>query len=868
MKDNHPNELLTALNREEEKIERGKLKIFFGILPGVGKTSAMLRAAQAEVARGKRVAAGWLNCFDCRDITSQLEGITVIPFKKTEYKGRCFEEPDLEAILALHPQLVLLPDLAHTNYSGSPYVKRYRKIQVLLDNGIDVYTTLNVSQLESCAGLVTRITGETEPDTIPDDIFLNADEVELVDITYEKYVIRISGKNIITGCLHTGLSDYVTRKEIISSLRKLAHRMILDRLDFRKQGNGQQWDQKQKMMVLIGPDVFSEHLIRRTQASAYLMDTEWIALYMVTEHTLSLKKKWQLADNIRLAGQLGAEVISISGNDPVKECLAIARSEKIVHILVRKARCRNERRFIRRLLEKSGDISIFVYGSEVVPEQKSIGSKFVTLSSSLSGRYLFMIPVAVVTALLCIPLAHITGYLFMPFILLILFFVMAVNFRMGTILLSALFVVIIWHFLVNSPRYSLQIGTTSHLFLFFIFLVIALLNGMLAIKFKEQELKVVTRESHTNALFMLSRKLGKATGVDDVVETGVLDIKKHFSADAFFIFMDGKNPPERKYIPPESFAEPDLEIAAWAFNNDRIIGRFTDVFPSDKYTYYPLKGTKLNPGVVAVKWNKIRKENITLFWDGFLSQIAQAIEHQYMGQLARKTGILNESDKLYKTLFNSISHELRIPISTIMGASDLLSNELPESVKTELYGEITDASKRLNRLVENLLNMSRLESGRIAVRADWCDINDLFRSVVEILVEELQYFSIKISVPENMQVVMLDFGLMETVLHNLVYNSGIYAPVGTTIGLKAASDDNHLVLQVTDEGPGFEPGDLSHVFDKFWRHNDSQPGGLGLGLSIVKGFVEAHKGTVTVENGDTGGVCFTMRIPTETGIVK
>ncbi len=863
MKNNHPYELLAALNCEEEKIERGKMKIFFGILPGVGKTSAMLRAAQAEVVRGKQVVAGWLNCFDCRDITSQLESITIIPFKKTEHKGVYFEEPDLDAILAMRPQLVLLPDLAHTNYSGSTYVKRYRKIQVLLDNGIDVYTTLNVSQLESCSGFAARITGETEPDTVPDEIFMNADEVELVDLTHEKYVVRISGKKIVTGCLHTGFPAYNTRKEITSSLRKLAHRMVLDRIDFRKQNNGQLWDQKQKMMVLIGADAFSEHLIRRTQASAYLMDTEWIALYVENGRTLSEKRKNQLANNIRLARRLGADVMSYSGNDPVKECLAIAHREKIVHIVIGKARKWSEKWFVHRLLEKSGNINIFVYGAEIIPEHKTIRHRFSTLFASASGQYIFMVLIAVGVALLCIPLAHITGYLFLPFALIILLFIIAVNFRVGAILLSALFAVATWHFLVFSPRYSLQIGNTSHLFLFTIFLVITLLNGILVIRFRQQGARVVTRENQTNALFLLSRKLSNATCVDEVVEAGTRSIKDYFSADAFFIFMDDKHLVERKYIPPDSFAEPDMETAVWAFNNDRMVGRFTDIFSSDKYTYYPLKGTKLNPGVVAVLWGKPRVGSTALFWDALLSQISQAIEHQYMGQLARRTSLLNESDKLYKTLFNSISHELRIPISTIMVASDLLSGELAGPVKTELCEEITDASKRLNRLVENLLNMSRLESGRIAAHSNWCDINDLFRSVTENLEEELRPFSVELSVPEAMPMAMLDFGLMDTVLHNLVYNSSIYASHGTTIGLTVAFSDNNLVFQVTDEGPGFEPGDLLYVFDKFWRYKDSTPGGLGLGLSIVKGFVEAHKGTVAVENRKTGGVCFTMRIPME-----
>ncbi len=859
MQNNHPDELLAVLDGEGERVEKGKLKVFFGILPGVGKTSAMLRAAQSDVAQGRRVVAGWLNCFDCREITSQLEGITIIPFKKNEYKGVHFEEPDLDSILAVRPNLVLLPNLAHTNHPGSLYVKRYREIQTLLDSGIDVYTTLNVSQLESCAGFVTRITGETEPDTVPDSVFMNADDVELVDITYEKYVVRIAGQNIDTGCIHKKLSDTIARKGTVSSLRKLAHRMVFDRLELRKQGIGPQLKPKLRIMVMIGGDVFSEHLIRRAQTMAYMLDTEWTALYVENGHIRSPKKRRQLVDNIRLAKQLGADVISCSGNNLLKECLDIASKEKILNIITRKPQGWTENRFIRRLFKKSGNINVLVYGEEIIPEYKKNVGRLVASFSSIPSRYMITVLVAMGVALLCIPLAYVTNFLFLPFVLLILLLVLTVNLRMGIVVISALLMVLAVHYFIIPPRFSLQIDKVTHFYLFVVFFAFAMLNGILSIRFRDQEITVATRENQTNALFLLSRKLGNATCVDDVVKTGTGCIKEYFSMDAFFIFIDDKHPAERKYTPPELFAEPDMETAVWAFNNDKVAGRFTDVFSSDKYTYYPLKGTKLNLGVVAVQWNKPRVESVTLFWDACLSQISQAIEHQYMGQLARNTNVLKESDKLYKTLFNSISHELRIPISTIMGASDLLSSQLAEPVRTELCKEITNASKRLNRLVENLLNMSRLESGRIAVHTDWCDINDLFQSVTTSLEDDLLPFSVETSVPETM--VKLDFGLMETVLYNLVYNASIYAPAGTTIGLKAVFDDDFLVLQMTDDGPGFEPRDLPYVFDKFWRHNDSKPGGLGLGLSIVKGFVEAHKGTIAVENRETGGVCFTIRIP-------
>ena len=288
-----------------------------------------------------------------------------------------------------------------------------------------------------------------------------------------------------------------------------------------------------------------------------------------------------------------------------------------------------------------------------------------------------------------------------------------------------------------------------------------------------------------------------------------------------------------------------------------------------EYTFYPLKGIKTKPGVVAIKPNRKFNGETQLFWDTFLIQISNTLEHHYFVQQAKKANLLDESDKLYKTLFNSISHELRIPIATIMGASDtLLADAYPEEIRKELYSEILIASGRLNRLVENLLNISRLESGKIAPHIDWCDINDLFNRVANNLKDELKSYKLDIVVPQTMPLVKLDFGLMEQTLYNLVYNSCKYSNPGTTIRLKSFYDNGFLILQEMDRGPGFPTDTLQSVFNKFYRAGNQTTGGLGLGLSITKGFVEAHKGTISVENRQNGGARFTIKIPTEISYIS
>jgi two-component system, OmpR family, sensor histidine kinase KdpD len=307
-----------------------------------------------------------------------------------------------------------------------------------------------------------------------------------------------------------------------------------------------------------------------------------------------------------------------------------------------------------------------------------------------------------------------------------------------------------------------------------------------------------------------------------------------------------------------------MSVAIWTFQHSTKAGRFTDTLPSSSYTFYPLKGNQMNLGVIAVMQDIVFTQGEEQFWEAFISQISGKFEREYLRNLAKQAFVLNESDKLYKTLFNSISHELRIPVATIMGASDsLLTIQHSEEINKELSLEIFKASKRLNRLIENLLNMSRLESGRITPRLDWYDIHDLINTVLENLLEELKPFRLHIVIPDDMPLVKIDFGLMEQVLYNLIYNATQYASASTNMRVKAFCDNGILTIQVMDRGPGFQRNEISLIFNKFYRVEGSEAGGTGLGLSIAKGFVEAHNGIITVENRQNGGAKFTIKIPTE-----
>jgi two-component system sensor histidine kinase KdpD len=396
------------------------------------------------------------------------------------------------------------------------------------------------------------------------------------------------------------------------------------------------------------------------------------------------------------------------------------------------------------------------------------------------------------------------------------------------------------------------------------FFIIALLNGILTSRVRRQEKKTRIREERTHALYQLTRELTMGSGIDEVSKIAVRYIQKYFNLDCAIILKNDLNQLDNQvqHDTKIKLSENELSIAAWVYKHSAKAGKHTDTLPSTDYTFYPLTGNNDSTGVIAVKHLIPFTQGEEQFWEACLSQISGKYEREFLRNAAKKAYILNESDKLYKTLFNSISHELRIPVATIMGATDtLLMHTYPEETQRKLYGEINTASIRLNRLIENLLNMSRLESGQITTRLDWCDVHDLANKVADNLKQELLPFKLSTVIPSDMPLVFIDFGLIEQVLNNLVLNATQNTMAGTNIRLKFFFDQGALTIQVMDRGKGFPASELLSVFDKFYRGKDAKAGGTGLGLSIVKGYVEAHGGTVIAENRKNGGAIFTIKIP-------
>jgi len=488
------------------------------------------------------------------------------------------------------------------------------------------------------------------------------------------------------------------------------------------------------------------------------------------------------------------------------------------------------------------------------------------LISSRSGfsQYYASVIITGLAVLLCSPLSNSVHYHIVSYILLFVVLLLSTFLGVGPVLLAAALSALTWNFFFIPPHLTFHIDKMEDILIFGLFFIIALVSGVMTSRIRHQEMLAREREIRTNALFTLSRDLSGAGNIQEVIAIAVNKIWEQFGINAFFILQDGEGNLDSNARGTEirHLTAIEKEMAESFFNKTDPDSKIKQGILPGNETMILLRGTRINPGIMLIKNSMKESEEEISFRETFTAQISNALEREFLGQLARKAQFLAESDRLYKTLFNTISHELRIPVAAIMGASDSILNVPAESsLQKELFSEIFTASRRLNRLIENLLNMSRLESGRISVKPDWHDINDLVNKVTGDLEDELRPFTLSIRIPDSMPPVFMDFGLMEQVLYNLLYNAAQYAPVASVIELKAASEGEYLLLELVDHGPGFSEADIPHLFEKFYRASGSKTGGLGLGLSIAKGFTEAHRGTLIAGNHPDGGACFKLQIP-------
>lgn len=878
-----PDELLAAIRREEARLQRGRLKIFFGMAAGVGKTYAMLQAAQERKAEGGDVVVGCVETHGRPETETLLAGLEQAARRGVAYHGATLYEMDLDALLERAPQLVLVDELAHTNAPGSRHLKRYQDVLELLDAGIDVYTTVNVQHFESRADAVRQITGIAVHEKVPDSLLDMADEIELIDLSPDDLRKRLAEGKVYTPDRIEIAAHNFFRVGNLTALREMALRLTAEHVDHKLQDYMQvkriagPWKSGDRLMVAVSPSPFSEEVIRWTRRMAYTLEAPWFAAFIETSTELTSGQRERLAQNLELVRRLGGEVITAASEDVVEGLLRLAQQRNVTQIVVGKPlqtfRFETLRggSLIERLLRAGSDIDIYV-----VSGQKSDAAHRVRRAwtppehhSAWQSYVWALAVVASVTIGLLIAFSSLpwVSYQAVGLIELLAVLLIAVYLGRGPALVAALASAVSWNFLFIQPRFTFVISALEDIILFLLYFLIALFAGTLTARLRTRERQAQYNADRTMALYALAHETATAIDMDDVLTTAIEQIGQVFSAQvAILLTEEGKLARKAHGASTLEIDEKDLGVATWVFENNRPAGRFTATLPEAGAQFNPLSTPSRTVGVVGIRTQQADPFSFEqeVLLETFTSQVALVIERELLDEAAEQAIMLRESERLYTTLLNSISHELRTPIATITGAASSLLDAnviLNEQARVELTREIQFAADRLNRLIENLLDMSRLNAGRLPLKLEWCDVSDLIGVSLRRLRTELAQRPVRVTVASDLPLVKMDFVLMEQVLVNLIDNACTYTPADAPLDISGVEEEKWVRIDIADQGPGIPPDSMERIFDKFYRVPGTPSGGTGLGLSICRGLVEAHDGELTVQNRTGGGATFAIRLP-------
>jgi two-component system sensor histidine kinase KdpD len=871
-----PGDLLAAIQRTEAKQGRGKLKIFFGMAPGVGKTYAMLQAAQEELAEGRDVVIGLVVTHGRADTEKLIGNLPRLPLKKIDYRGVHIEEFDLEGALTRKPALILVDELPHTNAPGSRHTKRFQDIEELLAAGIDVFTALNVQHLESRSETVRQITGATVHETVPDSVIESADAIQLVDLTPEQLRERLAEGKVYLGDRAGVAADNFFKETNLTALRQLALRLTAERVDQQlrdiraESGTRSIWRSGDRLLVAVSGSPFSTKLVRWTRRMAYALDAPWVAVAVDTGEPIDTDSKKRLEENLDLARQLGAEIVQIPGTEVADALLRVAHQHNVTQIVVGKPQGNplydllTGGSLVDKLIRRSGQIDVYV----VPAERRTRVSRWREWIPSVRSRpreYFYALAMVSIVTLAGWPLAKHTGYFSVSLLYLAGVVILGLFSGMGPILAAAALSALAWNFLFIEPLFTFRVGQTQDMLMIGMLFGTALITGRLAGKLREQARSESLREQRSGALYRLTQAIADADNEIELVRNSAVCVSDLFGAKLAVFATDEAGGLRRLRESTFHLDERELVVADWTYRNRRVAGRFTDTIPASEGFYLPILSGDRCVGVMGVSAPADSELSVVqrILFESFAGQLGPALERESLRAAGERARMTAESERLQRSLLDSVSHELKTPLAVISGAAEQLTPETPPATAALLRDEIVDASRRLRRLVNNLLDMTRLESGVVRPVPDWCDPNDIVHAAIEATAELRKSHPTRVTLPEALPLVRVDHGLVSQALINLLHNAAAHTPAGTEIFLEAGVDAVKGVfrIEVYDTGPGLPEGFSEKAFSRFERGVPERAGGLGLGLSIVKGFVEAHGGTVTVSNRPEGGARFLLEFP-------
>jgi len=874
-----PDALLARVKEEEARQNRGKLKMFFGAAAGVGKTYAMLEAAREQRADSVDVVVGYVETHGRAETDALLSGLEIVPPRLIDYRGTTLREFDLDGALARRPGLILVDELAHTNAPGSRHAKRWQDVLELLAAGINVYTTINVQHIESLNDVVAKITGVVVRETVPDSVFEQADEVELIDLPPDDLLERFKdGKIYIPDQAQEAVRNFFRKGNLIA-LRELALRRTAERVDaqmrvyMHEHAIGKVWPTAERLLVCVSPGPESARLIRAAKRMADRLGAPWIAAYVETPAQLRLpaEVRDRVTQTLRLAEQLGAETATLPGHKMSEALLAFAHARNVTKIVVGKPRRSLWRRIllgsiVDALVRGSGDIDIDVISGEREGTSSiaSVRRRAIPTDWPAYGWAITVVALASGIAWMTLPFFELAN-LVMVYLLGIV--VVATRYGRGPSLIASVLSVAALDFFFVPPIFTFAVSDVRLLFTFLVMLLVGVVISGLATRIRAQAVSASQREERTAALYAMSRELASTRGVDPLLTIAARHISQVFRSQVVVLLPDASTS-----LTPWSGAQftldaNELGVARWVHEHHQPAGLGTATLPGASALYLPLQAPRGPVGVLGVRptnRHALDAPDQLHQLETFANQTALAIERAQLADEAQQAEVRIETERLRNSLLSSVSHDLRTPLATITGAaSTILENgtRLDAQTRQDLLESVREEADRLARLVQNLLEMTRLESGALQLRTEWHPIEEVIGAALSRLGNQLADRRVDTSVPPDLPLVPIDDVLIEQVLINLLDNAIKYTPRASPIRIIATATDEAVTVEVADRGPGVPRGEEDRVFEKFYRARPVDGRGAGLGLAICQAIVKAHGGHIWAQNLPEGGVAFLFTLP-------
>ncbi|SDG55107.1 two-component system, OmpR family, sensor histidine kinase KdpD [Bradyrhizobium sp. Rc2d] len=882
-----PEALLEAARREESA--SGRLKIFVGAAPGVGKTYEMLQSAHAKRKAGIDVVVGFVETHGRAETEVLVRGLEVVPRKRLDYRGQVVEEMDLDAVIARRPQIALVDELAHTNAAGSRHPKRYLDVEELLSHGIDVYTAVNIQHIESLNDVVAQITHVRVRETVPDSVFDRADAIELIDLTPDDLIQRLKeGKVYVPRQAERALEHYFSPGNL-TALRELALRRTAERVDEQLLTHMQAnaiagpWAAGERILVCVSEDPRAAGLVRYTKRLADRLHAPFTALSIETRRSLQLSddERDRLADTLRLAESLGGEALTIPavGRRIADDVVNFAQGNNVTQIVIGKStRSRwfemTRGSVVHDLVRRAGNITVHVIAGDELPGEAVPKTAVQTAARSepFNPRpYLKALGIVLIGLGAAELIQPYFGLENVDLVLLTSVVAVAVRYGLWPSLMATVAASLCYNFFFIPPIYTFTITDPTNVAAFVLFMVVAMIVSNVAARVRIQADTAIGRIRMTEQLHAFSRKLAGTATLDDVLWATAYQIALMLKVRVVLLLPEeGLLTVKSGYPPEDELDQADLAAANWAWSNDRPAGRGSDTLPGAKRLFLPMRTGRGPIGVIGIdndRTGPLLTPDQRRLLDALVDQGALAIERVLLVEDMDRVKRTVESERLRSALLTSISHDLKTPLASVLGAASTmrdLAGALSDTEKRDLLATVIDESERLNRFIANLLDMTKLESGAIVPNTALHDLGEIVGSALRRAAKILAAHKVELVLAADLPMLELDAVLFEQVLFNLLDNAAKYSPADTTIAIRSQRERDHVVLQIADEGGGIPPDELESVFDKFYRvqKGDHVRPGTGLGLAISRGFVEAMQGTISAANrSDRSGAILTIRLP-------